>query len=158
MDKPPFWAKLVSTGLGTGYSPIAPGTMGALLAVLLWIVLRQLLSYDNFWVVTLWLVLLGSVLGVYATNKVLPHWGKDPSRVVSDEMVGVWIPLLAVPHEAGWEMIGVAFLLFRFFDIVKPLGIRSMEVFPKGIGVLMDDVLAGLYSLLLLFLWRFLIG
>lgn len=158
MNKPPFWAVLVSSGLGTGYSPVAPGTVGALLAVLLWVVLLQWLVCDTFWLITLLLISIWSVLSVRATNAVLPYWGKDPSRVVSDEMVGVWIPLLAVPCEGKWEMVGAAFLLFRFFDIVKPFGIRAMEKLPRGIGVLMDDVLAGLYSLVLLLLWRFLIG
>ena len=74
---------------------------------------------------------------------------KDPSRVVIDEMVGVWIPLLVVP-DGGWWYVVAAFALFRFFDIVKPLGVRRMERFRGGVGIMMDDILAGIYSAILL--------
>ena len=68
---------------------------------------------------------------------------------VVDEMVGVWIPLLVVP-DGGWWYVVAAFVLFRFFDILKPLGIRRMEALPGGIGVMMDDILSGIYSLILI--------
>lgn len=74
-----------------------------------------------------------------------PYWGEDPSRVVVDEMVGVWITLLAAPAGHVWYGLA-AFVLFRFFDILKPLGIRRMEKLPGGVGVMMDDVLAGVYG------------
>ena len=77
------------------------------------------------------------------------YWGEDPSRVVIDEMVGVWIPLLVVPA-GGWWYVVAAFVLFRFFDIVKPLGVRRMERFRGGVGIMMDDILAGVYSAILL--------
>lgn len=77
------------------------------------------------------------------------YWGEDPSRVVIDEMVGVWIPLLVVP-DGGWWYVVAAFALFRFFDIVKPLGVRRMERFRGGVGIMMDDILAGIYSAILL--------
>lgn len=83
--------------------------------------------------------------------------GEDPSKVVVDEMVGVWIPLLAVDAE-HWYYALVAFALFRLFDIFKPLGIRKMEDFKGGVGVMMDDVLAGIYSLLVLLGLRWVIG
>lgn len=77
------------------------------------------------------------------------YWGEDPSRVVIDEMVGVWIPLLVVPAGDWWYVVA-AFVLFRFFDIVKPLGVRRMERFRGGVGIMMDDILAGVYSAILL--------
>lgn len=101
------------------------------------------------WFVLL-LVILFYVIGVWAANRLEPFWGNDPSRIVIDEMVGIWINLLAVP--AGDLVYGMtAFLLFRFFDIVKPLGIRHMERIKRGHGVMMDDVLAGIYGFFLLY-------
>ena len=76
-----------------------------------------------------------------------------------DEMVGVWIPLLAVPDNDKWIWYVVAaFVLFRAFDIAKPLGIRKMESLRGGVGVMMDDILAGVYSFILLAGVRCVIG
>ena len=72
-------------------------------------------------------------------------------------MVGVWIPLLAAPAGNLWYALA-AFALFRLFDIFKPLGIRKMENLKGGVGVMMDDILAGIYSLILLIGARWLIG
>ena len=102
-------------------------------------------------------VLLFTAAGVWATDRLEPYWGEDPSRVVVDEMVGVWIALLAAP--AGSIGYGVAaFALFRLLDIFKPLGIRRMESLPGGIGVMMDDILAGTYSFILIILARCLLS
>ena len=95
--------------------------------------------------------------GIWAANKLETYWGEDPSRVVVDEMVGVWIALLAAPSGNVWYALG-AFALFRLFDIFKPLGIRRMESFPGGFGVMMDDILAGIYSFVVLIGVRWLIG
>lgn len=72
-------------------------------------------------------------------------------------MVGVWIALLAAPAGAWWYALG-AFVLFRLFDIFKPLGIRRMENLPGGIGVMMDDILAGVYSFVILIVVRWWVG
>jgi len=87
-------------------------------------------------------------LGTLAAQRVEPDWGKDSSRVVIDEVAGMWISLLGVPLTSTRLLVGL--VLFRFFDIVKPLGIRKMERLPGGVGVMMDDVLAGLYANVLL--------
>lgn len=74
-------------------------------------------------------------------------------------MVGVWIPLLAVPDNDRWYWYVIAaFALFRIFDIVKPFGVRKMESFKGGVGVMMDDVLAGVYSFILIAVARWVIG
>lgn len=150
---------MIGTGLGTGFSPIAPGTAGALLATIIWVILYQSVSYTILFLLTLFLIVLFTAAGVWSANRLEPCWGKDPSRVVVDEMVGVWIPLLAVPDRATWYwyVIG-AFILFRLFDIFKPMGIRRMEDLKGGVGVMMDDILAGVYSLIILVGIRWVVG
>lgn len=151
MKTPPFLPVLIGTGFGSGFSPVAPGTAGALFASIIWILLYFLLSWNTLLWVTVFLIVFFTATGVWAANRLEPYWGEDPSRVVVDEMVGVWIPLLAVPVNEYWYgyVLG-AFALFRLFDIFKPLGIRKMENLAGGVGVMMDDILAGIYSLILL--------
>ncbi len=106
-----------------------------------------------------WLLLLITIVitltGVYAGNKVEPLWGKDSYRVVIDEVAGMLVTLLFLPHVALLLLAG--FILFRFFDIVKPLFIRRVENMPGGIGVMLDDVLAGIYANIILQLYVHLI-
>ena len=89
------------------------------------------------------------IIGVFATNIIIDHTGeKDPSRVVIDEVSGQWLGLLMLPD--GTLYIVGAFILFRFLDILKPWPIRKLEQFPKGWGVMLDDMLAGLLTLCLI--------
>ncbi|MGZ3757370.1 MAG: phosphatidylglycerophosphatase A family protein [Mucilaginibacter sp.] len=89
-----------------------------------------------------------TALGVWSGNKVEPIWGKDHGRVVIDEVAGMCISMffttVTIPH------VLVALILFRFFDILKPLYIKKMELLPGGWGVMMDDVLAGVYACVVL--------
>ena len=148
---------IIASGFGSGFSPFAPGTAGALVAVIIWTVLFYVIPFNILLVVTSLLIVLFTAAGIWSADKLESEWGKDPSKVVVDEMVGVWIALLAVPVGNVWYIL-FAFLLFRFFDIFKPLGIRKMEQLEGGIGVMADDILAGLYSFLLLMGVRWLIG
>ena len=149
MGEKPLIPAILATGFGSGYCPVAPGTAGALLATVIWLAYTLFLPPTTCIVLTVALTLLFTVLGVWATNKVIPFWGEDPRRVVIDEMVGVWIPLIAAPAGNLWYALA-SFVLFRFFDIAKPLGVRQMERFPGGIGVMADDILAGIYSLFII--------
>ena len=155
--KIPFWRALIGTGFGSGFSPVAPGTAGALLATLMWwglgLVVNPLMQ---LWL-TVAAILLFTVAGVWAAHRLEPYWGEDPSRVVVDEMVGVWLPLLAAPC-GSWVYALAAFALFRLLDIFKPLGIRRMEELPHGVGVMMDDILAGVYAFILLIAARWVMG
>ena len=150
MGEKPLIPVILATGFGSGYCPVAPGTAGALLATVIWLAYTLFLPPTTCIVLTIALTLLFTVLGVWATNKVIPFWGEDPRRVVVDEMVGVWIPLLLAGNEAHnkWWMAVLALVLFRFYDIVKPLGIRALDRRHGAIWVMLDDVLAGIYSLL----------
>lgn len=158
MNQKSLFHIIIATGFGSGFSPVAPGTAGALLATIIWVCLALLInSVPLLTILVLVLIVLFTVLGIWSTNVVEKTWGKDPSKVVVDEMVGVWIALLAADINLIYTVIA-AFVLFRLFDIFKPLGIRNMENLKGGVGVMMDDVLAGVYSFILLFGFKWLIG
>jgi phosphatidylglycerophosphatase A len=151
-----FW-KIIATGFGSGYSPFAPGTAGALVGcvIIKWcdsIVINNCFGVDwGPWDLLLILIAVFFVLGIISSKKLEAEWGHDPSKIVVDEMVGVWIALLGIP--LSMLNLALALLLFRIFDIWKPLGIRQMEQLPGGWGVMMDDVLAGIYSMVLMHLY-----
>ena len=146
----PFYHQLIATGCGVGFFPYGPGTMGALFAIVVWYLLSLLVSIPSLIGITLALVVLFTFLGAWSATVSERYWGEDPSRVVIDEVVGQWIVLLAIPANFQlWHVI-VALALFRFFDIVKPLGVRKMENFKGGWGIMADDILAGVYGFIVL--------
>lgn len=146
------WDEFIATGFYSGYSKFAPGTMGALVATLLWILPYTLCEYWTLQVFTVFAILFFTFVSIPSINKLEKDWGEDPSKVVVDEMVGVWISLLAVPSQGHWLYIVAAFVLFRLFDIFKPLGVRSMERFKGGWGVMLDDILAGVYGAIVVYI------
>ncbi len=144
--------RFLATGFGSGYVPAAPGTAGALTGLLLlygWQAVTPTgYLVDSAFLPLIVMTVIFNMVGVFVTNKVEKDWGPDPSRVVIDEIVGMWIAVLWIPPTLmNW---GIAFMLFRFFDIVKPLGIKKLESIPGGWGVMLDDVLAGVYANLVL--------
>ncbi len=157
MKKPSLLPVIIGTGFGSGFSPFAPGTAGALVAALIWYGLSFLVSEVCLLWLTVAFILAFTWAGVWAANRLEKCWGEDPSRVVVDEMVGTWIALLAVPSGHIGYALG-AFALFRLFDIFKPLGIRRMERLPGGIGVMMDDILSGIYGFIVLIIIRWVLG
>jgi phosphatidylglycerophosphatase A len=146
MEKFPFLYRLIATSCGFGYSPYGPGTMGALFGILVWLPLHLYASTSVTLAVTVALIVVGTVLGVWSASVAERFWGQDPSRVVIDETVGQWISLLPVTAVSPWWTILLAFVMFRFFDILKPLGVRRMEQLPAGYGIMADDILAGVYG------------
>lgn len=134
--------KLIASIFGIGYIRKGGGTVAAAFAVLIWWVIFRNIGM-NF-ALQLGITFFITFLGVWAGNVVEPEWGKDSYRVVIDEVAGMFISVLFVPVEWKWLLIG--FVLFRFFDIAKPLYVRRMEVFKGGWGVMLDDVLAGIYA------------
>ncbi len=145
-----FTYKLLATAFGAGYSPFAPGTAGAIVGcICLWLFEKyNLISTTNSPVLFISLIGVTTLLGVIATDKLEKDWGKDPSKVVIDEVIGMWITMLFVPFT--WVNLIIGFILFRFFDIAKPLGIRKLEQLGGGVGVMADDMLAGIYSNIIL--------
>ena len=157
MKQKKIFHTIIATGFGSGYFPIAPGTAGAALAALLWFGISLVSSYTLLYIITFFLIVFFTFLGVWSAGIMEIYWGKDPSKVVVDEMVGMWIPLLSVSDGNVYYAL-VAFFLFRAFDIFKPLGIRKLEAIEGGWGIMLDDILAGMYSLLILGGLRWIIG
>ena len=149
--------KLIATSFGAGFSPVAPGTMGALVAVLVWYILSLCMDYSTLQWTLVGLIAVFTVLGVWSATVSERYWGEDPSKVVMDETVGEWIALLAVPAGGHWAYIVAAFVLFRFFDILKPLGVRSMEKLKGGYGIMADDILSGIYAAVVMLLVNYFI-
>lgn len=134
--------KIISTSLGIGYIGKGAGTYASIFTCLLWYFLQPG-NYEPSLAPALFTVLI-TMQGVRSANEVEVLWGKDHQRVVIDEVAGMCIALLFVPIEIKY--IIAALVLFRFFDILKPLGIRRLEKWPGGWGVMADDVLAGIYA------------
>jgi len=134
--------KLIASIFGIGYIRKGGGTVAAAFAVLVWWLLFKNIGTNI--AVEIGITILVTILGIWAGNKVEPEWGKDSYRVVIDEVAGMFISVLFVPLEWWWLLTG--FVLFRFFDIAKPLYVRRMEVFKGGWGVMLDDILAGIYA------------
>jgi len=140
-------ARFVATGAYTGYAPFAPGTFGTLPAVALAPALAALLPSRP--VVYVAVVLAAIAIAVWAADRVAHVDGiKDPQIVVVDEIVGYFIAMAFLP--ATITTLLAAFVLFRLFDIVKPPPARQAEALPGGIGVVADDLVAGLFANLVL--------
>lgn len=140
MDLRDFYHKTITTGFGSGLVPFAPGTFGSLLAAfIVWGLATSMSTY-----LLAGLILVFYVLGTLSIPYVEKQWGKDPSAVVVDEFVGQWIAFLFVP--LSWQTILLGFVLFRLFDITKVLGVGRLEKVSSPHGVMLDDVLAGVYA------------
>jgi phosphatidylglycerophosphatase A len=140
----------IATGFGSGFSPVAPGTAGSLAALLPWFALRELpLAYYALATV------VALALGVWACAWVVRKSGvADPGFAVWDEFVGLWIalaPLAGLAVASAWICAG--FILFRIFDIWKPWPVSWADRHVDGgLGVMLDDVIAGLYAAIVLVL------
>ena len=136
---------LLAFGFGSGLVPKAPGTAGTIAAIIPWLWFNQLsLTYY------LLLILIASVAGIYICDKSSKDLGvHDHSGIVWDEFCGFWITMIAVPTQWYWLVAG--FVLFRFFDIVKPWPINLLDKHvPGGFGIMIDDIIAAVYSWLIL--------
>jgi phosphatidylglycerophosphatase A len=132
---------LLATGFGVGYSPVAPGTLGTLVAILIYYFLSEIspplyeITLIGFFFLSVWV----------SENAERFFRKKDDQRIVIDEIIGFLTTMLWVPKTIRFVIIG--FFLFRFFDILKPFPIRRLEKgFKGGFGVVLDDVVAGVYA------------
>lgn len=139
---------MIATGFGAGYLPIAPGTWGSLEALLA-ALLIHLTWPDQERLILAVLVLVLLIPGGMTAERLARQVNKkDPSEVVVDEILGQWVALLWVPLSI-WTLAG-GFLLFRLLDIIKPFPARQSEALAGGTGIIIDDLIAGFYSGLLL--------
>lgn len=131
----------IATGMGTGYSPVAPGTAGSLLGLPLAYLLARL---GHPWHPIL--IGLLFIVGVWASGRAEEHFGqKDPGKIVIDEVVGILITLYLVPVTPLYFALG--FVLFRIFDISKPFPVSRIDAGIKGgWGIMLDDVAAAVYA------------
>ena len=135
-----YFIIVLASGFGAGYSPIAPGTFGTLVAIPIYLVLSHI-PFPIYELTLLTFFFLSSWISDRAQN----YWGrKDHPRIVIDEILGFLVTMLWVPKNPLLIILG--FFLFRFFDIVKPPPLRLAEKVKGGYGVVLDDVGAGVYS------------
>ena len=149
-------AKIIATSLGFGYAPFGPGTFGTALGLIIYVMVAYTFNIVdsnsqslnlNFLLIAL--VIIFTWLGTWSARLLEPEWGHDPGKIVIDETIGVWITILFIPF--SWVNVMLAFVIFRFFDILKPLGIRAIdEKLHSPFSVMLDDIVAGIYSALTL--------
>ncbi|HEV7473525.1 MAG TPA: phosphatidylglycerophosphatase A [Pyrinomonadaceae bacterium] len=162
--RPSDYLALAIATCGVGYLPLAPGTWGSLVGVALFVEVHSFLIHelsrvmvqhdldpvDLFYGVLVFeslVVIAIALAGTWAASRTERISGKkDPGKVVIDEVVGQFIALMPLALRPRWAMVILAFILFRFFDIVKPYPARRFESLHGGLGIMADDVVAGMYA------------
>jgi phosphatidylglycerophosphatase A len=145
----PLWATLTATLFGIGRMRPGPGTWGSAVTILLWSAIEHALNPLMRTEATILAAVFVILIGIpAATHVARANASKDPQFVVIDEVAGQLITLIAVP--LAWKTFAAGFILFRIFDIFKPPPVRQLEKLPEGAGIVLDDVAAGLYALLVM--------
>ena len=145
----PRWAWFIATFFGVGQGRPGPGSWGSAAAVLLWWLLTRWIHPSAQIAACVALASLVIAVGIPAATRVARETNlHDPQFVVIDEVAGQLITLIAVP--LSWKTLLAGFILFRAFDIVKPPPVRQLERLPEGPGIVLDDVGAGLYALIVM--------
>ncbi|NII28655.1 phosphatidylglycerophosphatase A [Pseudoflavitalea sp. X16] len=135
-------ASIIATAGGIGFLKKGGGTAAAVVFCIAWYFFPMGYAYQALLLV----VLLAA--GTWSATKMETVWEHDSNKIVIDEVAGMMITLAFLPNDIVYIITGC--VLFRFFDIVKPLGIARAELLPRGMGVMADDVLAGIYAQLIL--------
>lgn len=135
---------LLATAFGAGYSRVAPGTAGSAVGLALFFALQPLAPAWQL-AATAALALVGVAVSTHVAKRV---GNRDPAIVVIDEVAGIWASLLLLPLTPATVALG--FVLFRLLDMTKPFPVRQLEALPWGLGIMADDLMAGLYANLLL--------
>jgi phosphatidylglycerophosphatase A len=140
-----FIEKFFGSGFYTGFIPFASGTFGSIAGL----VIYYIPGFDKP-VVIISAIVLFTIYGIYLGAKFEKVYGKDPAQCTIDEVVGMWISLLFLPKRIIISL--TAFLIWRVMDILKPFPARQSEKLPGGLGIMIDDVIAGIYSLIIVHL------
>ncbi|QOJ30579.1 MAG: phosphatidylglycerophosphatase A [Ignavibacteriales bacterium] len=133
--------KAFGSGLWTGYIPFASGTWGSLMALGIYWLIPGFEKPEVIIPAILVVIALGIPVGTWFEKL----YGKDPAECTIDEVAGMWISLLFLPKTLIWSV--AAFLLWRAFDIIKPFGGKKLETLPGGWGIMLDDVVLGVYTM-----------
>jgi phosphatidylglycerophosphatase A len=141
------WAWTIATFFGVGRLGPGPGTWASVATVFLWwLIARNLPAHSHL--VAVAIAFLVTLVGIPASTRVERESGtKDPGFVVIDEVAGQMFPLILAPLR--WKYLLLSLILFRCFDILKPPPLRALERLPEGLGIMLDDVGAGIYALLI---------
>jgi phosphatidylglycerophosphatase A len=142
-----FFLKLIGSGLGTGYSPLASGTVGSFAALLIWILLPSLSALQQAS-----LIVVTFFIGVPICTQMEAEYGHDPSQATFDEFVGQWVSLFLLPKTPAY--LAASFILFRALDVWKPFPARDSQKLPGGWGIMVDDLIVGVYVCILLTMMR----
>jgi phosphatidylglycerophosphatase A len=148
-EKKTLWAWTIGTFFGAGLLKPGPGTYGSVAAVVLWFIAAHAFHVTalTLTIGTVIAAIAATLIGIPAATIVARESGReDPGHVVIDEVAGQLIALIAIP--ADWRHAALSLLLFRLFDILKPPPVRQLERLPKGTGIMLDDVAAGILALL----------
>lgn len=146
-----LFEKIIGSTFFTGYIPVAPGTFASMIAFLIYFIP----GFEKLWII-IPAVVLFFIYGVYVSFKFEAVYGKDPSECTVDELVGSWIALVALPKTV---LIAVtSFFIWRILDIIKPFPARTSENLLGGWGIMMDDVISGFYTLIIVHLIVYLFG
>lgn len=151
MKKLNFIEKLLGSGFFTGYIPIASGTFGSLAAVVIYIIP----GFENSFIL-IPSILIFFLYGIYVGTKFENIYGKDPAECTIDEVVGTWISYLFLPKTVG--ILLITFFLWRALDIIKPYPAKKFEELRGGFGIMIDDVVSGFYTLIIMHLVVYLFG
>lgn len=143
--------KFIATGFGTGYSPIIPGTIGSLLGVSVFFLLKYLGLSLPIWIIICILLFFVGVITATHAEKLFNK--KDSRKIVIDEIVGCIIFLLFIPN-TKWCII-VGFIIYRILDIIKPFPAESSQRLPGGWGIMMDDLIVSVYTVIIINLFIF---
>ncbi len=146
-----WFEKLIGSGFYTGYITIASGTFGSLVAIIIYLVP----GFEQLEIIIPAIVVF-FIYGLFISSKFEKVYGKDPSQCTVDEVVGTWIALIALPKT--FLVVLTSFLIWRALDIIKPFPARTSEKLPGGLGIMMDDVISGVYSLIILHLTVYIFG
>jgi phosphatidylglycerophosphatase A len=138
-----IFEKFLGSGFFSGYIPFAPGTFGSLVALLIYLIP----GIENPTILLL-LISLFSVIGFSVGTKFEAVYGKDPKQCTIDEFVGMWISLLFIPKKIWFILL--TFIIWRLLDIIKPFPANIAEKFKGGLGIMLDDIIAGIYTLVIM--------
>jgi phosphatidylglycerophosphatase A len=142
----------LASGAYTGFSPVASGTVGTLVGILLYVIFPH--QNPCFYLILV-VLCIGAAIWLASKGEIIFD-AHDSGYIVIDEIVGFLVAMVLLP--SSWGYILAAFFIFRAFDVLKPPPVRRLENLPSGYGVVLDDVLAGVYTNLVLQVWRFLVS